>query len=417
MRRLLSISERARRLDAALQRFLGRRPTLARNLALLGFLLLAAVMAGGVVAASEGWRGAQDLVYAAADGSIVAVEPISGETRVLYEGAASENAPGEEPRLAFAPTTAGGSRWLAFSVLSGGREDADARADLYVVDPFREARARLTGAVSGEAFTDPALSPSRSRILAGRAERGAPPNVAVMPWSGSRVSLLDPAAVEGAAQILSAAWISDDALFAWRLASPETLSLVAHDLRERRRVTVYETRDEPVGPLSYRRDSNTVAFAERPRGAPLQGSRLKLLVGDTEMPLRGAGEDLGLYDPSPPAEALDGEAAVMYTDGKAWGVGLLDLESWSFRKTAVRVEPESRYPQVSPDGRFIATYDGAADSITVRRLKDGGLVRRVEGVQPPEAAAARLREDGFDAPPEASWFVPPSFAWRDLEEG
>lgn len=405
----------ARRLDAALAGFLGRRPVLARNLVLLGFLslLLVAVLAAGVGVA--GGRGVEEVVYATRGGSIVAVEPVSGEARVLYEGDASEEAPGESSRLAFAPTTGGGSRWLAFSVLRAGA-GASPRADLYTVDPVRQTRARLTGAGSGEVFAGPAFSPDRVRVLSGRYEVGAVPNVAVMPRSGSSVSLLDPD-LEVSSPVLSAAWISDDALFAWRALSSGTLSLTAHDLRERRRVTVHETEDEPVGPLSYHRDSNTAVLAERPRGAPLQSARLKLLVGDEEMPLSGAGDDLGLYDPSPPASVLDGEMAVVWTDGEAWGVGLLDPESWTFRETAVRVEPGSRHPQISPDGLHVATYDEAAGAITVRRLEDGGLVRRIEGAQPPEAALERLRESGFGIPPETSWFAPPSFAWRSFEEG
>ncbi len=415
MRPVPSIFERARgraqasarRLDAALEGFLGRRPGLTRGgLTFWGFLvlLLVAVLAAGFGAAVGG-RSVEEVVYAARDGSIVAVEPVSGEALTVYEGSASE----EASRFAFVPTTAGGLRWLAFSVLRGGLEEGSPpRADLYTVDPVRQARARLTGAVPGEVFTDPALSPARSRILAVRHESGAPPNVAVMPRSGSRVSLLEPD-LESAAPILSAVWISDDALFAWRASSssPETLSLTAHDLGERRRVTVYETENELVGPLSYHRDSNTAVLAERPRGAPLEKARLKLLVGDEEIPLAGAGDGLGLYDPSPPTRAsvmgLDGQMAVLWTDGEEeWGVGLLDPESWSFRKTAVRVEPESRHPQISPDGLHVATYDEKDDAITVRRLQDGGLVRRIEGAQPPETALARLQESGFEVPPEAS---------------
>lgn len=394
-----TIFERACGLDAALDGVLERRPGLARSPVYFGFLLLLLVglLAVGAGAAVGGDRRAE-IVYATEDGSVVSVEPASGETVPIYEGDARS--------FATAPARTGGSRGLAFSVLRG--EGPSLRGDVYTVDLERRTRARLTSAVPGEAFLHPVFSIGRVRILASRYAEQAP-NVTAMPASGAGSELLDPG--PGATAILGPAWVSDDALYAW-LSTPGKLSLMAHDLFERRRTVIYETQGE-VGPFSYFHGSNTILFAERPRGAGLAGSEIKLLIGDQEVALEGA-DVLGLYDPSPPTAALDDGMAVMWTDGEEWGVGIVDPEARTFHKTAVPVGPGSRYPQISSDGLYVATADGA--SLTVRRLEDGGFVRRIQGVQTPEVAFERLRKAGFDVPSEAAWLAPPSFGWRSLED-
>lgn len=372
----------------------------------MGFLLLVlvgVVAAGGAVLA--GGR-SQEVVFATEGGEIVSVEPVSGEGRgVIYAGEG----------YATAPSRAGGSRSLAFSTLVG--EGRDLRGDVYSVDLVRLTRARLTAAGPGEVYALPEFSPGRSRVLASRYGTDGTYNVSFGPSSGASRSLLEPGPVAG--QALGPVWTSDGALYAWRTVGEDdgTLALTAYDVRERRRVEVLRRSREgvEVGLLSYHADSNTLLFAERDRGAPLAESRIRVLAGSAELPLRGAG-GVGLYDPSAPIAALGGKMAVMWTDGKDAGVGLLDPMSWTFEKTAVGAAPGARYPQVSRDGRLVAVGAESGATVSVSELESGEAVREIGGVQKPRIALDRIRKAGSKVPPEAEELAPPSFGWRSLEE-
>jgi len=373
------------------------------GLMVLGFAALLAVGAAGAGLAVAVEGRSQEVVYATEGGEILAVEPVSGRVREIYTG----------DGYAAYPSRAGGSRSLAFSVLRGSGEDL--RADAYsVVDLVRETRARLTSAAAGRAFLSPEFSDGRSHISTVAYSTGSGPNVLVGPSSGAKLGpLLGAEAVASGAELLGPVWLSDESLYALRVEGEETV-LVVHDLVERRRAAAHETRGVVSGPLSYHEDSNTLIFAERPRGADLSESRVRLFTGTAEGRVRGA-DGLGLYDPSPPIPSLGGKVAVMWTDGEATGVGLLDgANSWSFSKTGMEAESGARYPQVSQDGAMIATAKGEA--ITVREMWSGETVRAIRDAQTPEDAPERLREAGLEVPKEAVETAPPSFGWRSLED-
>jgi hypothetical protein len=400
---LKPLRERYRSLDLSLESFLDRHPSVARNVARYGWMLLLVVAAlvatGGAVTA--GGR-SQEVVYATEDGSIVSMEPVSGAVTTIFEG---------EESYAMGPARAGGSRGISFTALRDS--DGELRGDLYSVDLARGTRALSVRAGAGEVFAFPDFSTDRAWILATRYAEGSPPNVLVLPAGGAAERLLEPD-LPGRPPILGPVWISKEAIYAWRTARPGELALTAYNIHERRQATVYETAGQ-VGLPSYYREANALIFAERPRGAGLAASRLRLLVGTSELPVSGIGE-LGLYDPSPPVASLDDRIAVMWTDGEETGVGLLDPEGRSFGETGILVEEGSRHPRISRDGRYLSTTDAGGSELTVRRMRDGAVVRRVRDLQPPGAATEGMREAGLVVPPEAEWFAPASYSWRSLDD-
>jgi hypothetical protein len=398
-----ALSERAGAFEAALDRFLERRSGLAARTARYGWLALALLaallLAGGATFA--GGR-SQQVVYATEGGSVVALEPEGGTVTPLYEGDAGHYATGVG--------RTGGSRSIAFTVL---REDGgELRGSLYSADLVRETRALLQNAAPGEVLAYPDFAPDRAWVMASRFAAGSPPNVAVLTGSSATSRLLEPDPPAGPA-VLGPTWTSEKALYAWR-TGPDGMALTAYDFFERRQAAVYET-DERVGPASYYFDANALLFAERPRGAGPEESRIRLLVGTGEMDVSGAG-GLGLYDPSPPVTFLDGRISVMWTDRKQTGVGLVDPDGWAFEKTGIAVEEGSRNPRISTDGRYLATTDASGTVLTVRRMDDGDVVRRVEGVQPAEETLRRMRAAGMDVPEEAGWLAPANFGWRSFED-
>jgi len=390
------------RLDAALEAAVERRGGRGRGLALFGFALLLAVgVASAGAAVALGGR-SQEVVYATADGSIVAVEPYSGGRYEIAD-------PGDG--YATAPSENGGSRSLAYSVLRG--EGEDLRGDAYSVDLVRATRARLTAAQPGVVHLFPEFSERRTRISTEAYVRDAAPNVAAGPSSGAEHrALLGAEAARSGVGLLGAAWISDDALYAWRVDPDRGLVPVAHDLLERRSVALERPGRAVLGPPAYHRDSNTLVYAERPEGAPLREARLRLLTGTTEGRVEGG---LGLYDPAPPLPALGGKLAVMWTDGETTGVGLLDPATGSFGKMAVETAAGARHPRISRDGKMVAAFEG--DAVVVRELEGGEVVRKIPDAQRPEAPLDRLRRAGFDVPTEADGLARPSFAWRSFEDG
>lgn len=398
-----SIPERWRALDASLERLLARRPALARGVVRYGWLILlslaALLVAGGAVTA--GGR-SQQVVYATQDGSIVSLEPVSGTKTILYEG--------DDGHYATTPGRTGGSRSIAFTVL---RNDAgELRGSLYGADLVRETRALLQDAEPGEVIAYPDYDTQRKWVLANRFTRDAPPNVEVFTASAATSRLLEPD-LPGAVPILGPAWTAENSIYAWRMGSGKS-TLTAYNFFERRQATVYET-GEQVGSSAYYFDANAFLFAERPRGAGLERSRIKLLAGTGELSISGVG-DLGLYDPSSPVTYLENKIPVLWTDGEKTGVGLIDPDGWTFNKTGVEVEAGSRDPGVSNDGRYVATTSSAGTELTVRKMSDGSVVRRVEDVQPPDTALRRMREAGMRVPKEAGWLRTANFSWRSFED-
>lgn len=390
-------------MSARVDRFLERHPGTARNIVRYGWIVLlvlaALLLAGGMVLA--GGR-SQQIVYATEGGSIVALEPVSGATTTLYEGDAGH--------YATMPGRTGGSRGISFTVLR--EEEGALRGSLYGADLARETRALLENARPGEVLGYPDYAADREWVMANRFTGDSPPNVEVFTASAATGRLLEPDA-PGASAIIGPAWTAERSIYAWK-ASPEKTTLTAYNFFERRQATVYETQDV-VGPSSYYFDGNAFLFAERPRGAGLEESRLKVLVGTGSLSVSGA-EDLGLYDPSPPVTFLDGEIAVIWADGEETGIGMIDPRGWTFSKTGIEVETGSRSPRISNDGLYVATTDSAGEEITVRNMDDGSVVRRVRNAQPPETALKRMRESGIEVPPEAGWLAPPNYGWRSFED-
>ncbi|MDQ4105638.1 MAG: hypothetical protein M3157_00475 [Actinomycetota bacterium] len=391
------------RLDVSLDRLLARRPGLAANTVRYGWALLVAlaILLLAVGAVTAGGR-SQEIIYATQDGSVVSLEPESGAVTEIYAGG-----PGG---YATAPARTGGSRNISFTVL---REDGERlRGDLYKADLVRGTRALTQRAEPGEVFADSALSGDRAWLLASRYSAGAPPNVLVLPASGATERLLEPD-LPGAVPVLGPIWGAENTVYAWRLG-PNGLTLAAYNFFERRQAAAYETTNR-VGTPYYHFDANALIFDERPRGGDLSESRVRLLVGTGELSISGA-EGLGLYDPSPVVPELGDALPVMWTDGEKSGVGLISSDGWRFAKTGITVEPGSRSPRVSRDGSYVATTDAGGTQITVRRMEDGSVVRRVEDLQPPGVVLDRMREAGFEPPEEARWFAP-TFSWRSLEDG
>jgi hypothetical protein len=402
--RVMDGSRLRHRFDASLDRFIARRPELAGNTVRYGWALLAvlAILLLAVGAVTAGGR-SQEIIYATADGSIVSLEPESGAVTEIYGGSPDD--------YATSPARTGG-RNISFTVLRG--DGASLRGDLYSADLVRNTRALTRRAEPSEVFADSSFSGDRIWLLASRYAAGSPPNAMVLPASGATERLLEPDLPADAAPILGPVWGAENVVFAWRLG-PEGLTLTVYNFFERRQAVVYEA-EERVGAPYYYFDSNALVFDERPQGADLSESRVRLLIGTAELPLSGA-EDLGLYDPAPIVPELGDALPVMWTDGEKTGVGLIDPEGWSFSETGITVEPESRSPRVSRDGAYVATTDAAGTTLTVRRMEDGSVVRRVENLQAPGAALDRMREAGFEPPREAGWFAPENFSWRSLDDG
>ncbi|HET7479764.1 MAG TPA: hypothetical protein VFJ72_09665 [Rubrobacteraceae bacterium] len=389
-------------MSAPVDSFLERHPNAARNIARYGWLALlvlaALLLAGGTVLA--GGR-SQQIVYATSDGSIVSLEPVSGSSTILYKGGAGHYAtmPGRT-----------GSRSISFTVL---RDDGGSvRGNLYGADIVRETRALLQDARPGEVFAYPDYAADREWVMANRFTRDTPPNVEVFTASAAASRLLEPD-TPGASALAGPSWTAERSIYAWRVGQEKT-SLTAYNFFERRQAAVYETKDV-VGPASYYFDGNAFLFAERPRGAGLEDSRIKVLVGTGTAKISGVGE-LGLYDPSSPATVLGGKISVIWTDGEKTGIGMIDPRGWTFSKTGIEVAAGSRDPRLSNDGLYVATTDSAGKEITVRRLDDGGVVRRIRDAQPPETAIDRMREAGIKVPEETGWLAPPDYGWRSLED-
>ncbi|CAN5698515.1 hypothetical protein BH24ACT20_BH24ACT20_16170 [soil metagenome] len=389
--------------DSVLDRFISRRPGLAANTVRYGWMLLAALaillLAVGAVTGRER---SQEIIYATEDGSVVSLEPESGEVTEIYDGSPDE--------YATSVTRTGGSRSTSFTVLRG--DGGRLRGDLYSADLVRNTRALTQRAEPGEVLADSSFSGDRTWLLASRYSAGSPANALVLPASGVTQRLLEPD-LPGAVPVLGPVWGAENTAYAWRLG-PDGLTLTAYNFFERRQATVYET-EKKVGTPYYYFDSNTLVFDERPQGADLSESRVKLLVGTGEIPLSGA-EDLGLYDPAPIVPELDDALPVMWTDGKKTGVGLINSKDWSFSKTGITVETGSRNPRVSRDGAYVATTNPDGTVLTVRRMGDGSVVRRVEDLQKPGVALDRMREAGFGPPREAGWFASENFSWRSLDD-
>lgn len=384
--------------------FLARHPGAARNIARYGWVVLlvvaALLLAGGTVLA--GGARSQQVVYATRDGSIVALEPVSGATTTLYKGDAG--------RYATMPGRTGGSRGISFTVLR--EEEGALRGSLYGADLVRETRALLENARPGEVLGYPDYAADREWVMANRFTGDSPPNVEVFTASAATSRLLEPDG-PGASAIIGPAWTAERSIHAWK-PGPEKTTLTAYNFFERRQATVYETRNV-IGPSSYYFDGNAFLFAERPRGAGLEESRLKLRVGTGAFSISGTG-DLGIYDPSPPVTFLDGKIAVIWTDGEKTGIGMVDPRGWAFSKTGIEVEAGSRNPRVSNDGLYVATTDSAGGEITVRNMADGSVVRRIRDAQPPEIALNRMREAGIEVPLAAGWLAPPNYGWRSFED-
>lgn len=399
------ISERLRRFDETLDNFLARRHGAAAGMTLYGWASLL-VLAGLLLAGSAVLAGgrSQEVIYATQNGSLVSLDAESGESREIYTG------DGDADGYATGPSRSGGSRSVAFTVLRGNGEEL--RGDLYSADLVRETRALTERADSREVIAYPDFSKDRGWILANRYTAGSPPNVLALPASGATKRLLEPD-LASARPILAPAWIAEYAIYAWRIGPGET-SLTVYNFLERRQATVYKT-ENWVGVPSYYFDANALLFSERPPGGDLDESRLRLLVGTGTMDVSGMGE-LGLYDVAPPLPELDDKMAVMWTDSEETGIGLIDPNGWSFSKTGITVEPGSRNPRISPEGIYVATTSANGTEMTIRRLKDGNVVRRVEDVQPLDLLPERMREAGLRVPSEAERLVPANFVWKSFED-
>lgn len=399
------LSQTFRKLDGAVDGLLTRRPGLASGLVrygLLAFAALAALLVAVGAASSPPGRG-QEIVYATKDGGISSIQPATGDEYPVY-------AP-KDAGFAAAPLLNGGSRSLSFTVFGG--DGGEFRGDLYGADLARGTKAGLQFARAGEAFIYGGYSGDRQWLMASRFSKDAPPNVAVLASIGAGMRFIEPESA-GTPAILGPAWTAQNSLYTWRKGDGDGLSLTAYNFLEQRQAVVYET-DRRVGLPSYNFESNTIVFDERPSGAPLEEAHIKAIVGTTEGEVSGM-EGLNVYDPSIPVPELDYKMAVLWTDGQKTGVGLLDPNRLTFEKSGVEVEAGSRQPQVSYDGSFVATTDPDGTTVTVRRLDDGSIVRKIEGAQPPGTALEKMREVGMRVPEEAGWFVPASFTWRSFED-
>ncbi|MGH3087350.1 MAG: hypothetical protein ACRDSJ_08535 [Rubrobacteraceae bacterium] len=390
---------RFRRLDEAADGLLARRPRLASGLSRYGFLLLAAFAAFFVAvgAAFPVGRG-QEIVYATGEGDVVATQPATGERTPIHVS----------DGLATAPLLNGGSRNLSYTVL----RDGEFRGDLYGADLARGTRALTRTATAGEVFVHGGYSNDREWLLASRYSDDARPNVVALTASGATMQPVEPGPADSPA-ILGPSWTGLNSLYAWR-KNGGGLSLTAYNFFEERQAVVYETENR-VGLPSYNFESNTIVFDERPVGADLEESRLTAIAGTAEVEVSGT-EGLGVYDPSIPVPELDYDMAVIWTNGDESGVGLFDPSDWTFEKTGVMMERGSRHPQLSYDGTYVATANDEGNTITVRRMDDGSVVRRIEGAQPPDVALAKMREAGLTVPEEAGWLAPPNFTWRSFED-
>ncbi|MGI8539765.1 MAG: hypothetical protein ACR2N0_08305 [Rubrobacteraceae bacterium] len=400
------LSRRLRRLDAATDGFLSRRPKFASGLARYGFLLLAAVAALFIAVGAAAPVGRdQQIVYATDAGEIASIQPETGESLPIH-GSNDEG-------FAAAPLLNGGSRNLSYTVLREGGETL--RGDLYGADLARGTRAMIEAARPNEVFIHGGYSNDRSWLMANRYSGNAAPNAVVLTASGATVEPVEAASSDSPA-ILAPTWTGPNSIYAWRKGDGGALSLAAYNFFEERRAVVYET-EERVGLPSYYSDSNTIVFAERPkRGSDLGDSRLTAIAGTAEVEVSGA-EGLGVYDPSIPVPELDYAMAAMWTDGDETGVGLFDPESWHFEKTDVLVEDGSRHPQISYDGTYVATANAEGAALTVRRMDDGSVVRRIGNLQPPEAALEKMERAGLRVPKEAEEsLAPPNFSWRSVAD-
>lgn len=397
-------SRRFRKLDEAADGFLARRPKLASGLARHGFLLLAAAAALfiAVGAASPVGRG-QEIVYATGEGDISSIQPDTGESFPVH-------GPDDEG-FATAPLLNGGSRNLSFTVLREG-EDA-LRGDLYGADLARGTRAMIEAADPNEVFIHGGYSNDREWLMASRYSGDAQPNAVVLTASGATIEPVEAASPDSPA-ILAPTWTGLSSLYAWRKGDRGKLSLTAYNFFEQRRAVVYET-ESRVGTPSYNPESNTIVFAERPRRDDLGNSRLTAIAGTAEVEVSGA-EGLGVYDPSIPVPEFDDAMAVMWTDGEETGVGLFDPATWEFEKTGIPAEEGSRHPQISYDGTYVATANREGTTLTVRRMDDGSVARRIDNLQPPDTALGKMRRAGLEVPEEAEWLAPPNFSWRSVAD-
>jgi hypothetical protein len=396
------ISRLSYRFDASLQRFIARRPGFAGSTVRYGWMLLVTLgillLAAG---AAVGTGKTQEIVYLTEEGSVVSLEPESGEITEIYAGAPDKYA------TSLARTS---GRSIAFTVL---REDnGRLRGDLYSADLVRSSRALTHRAEFGEVLAGPAFSSDRAWLLASRYAAGSAANVMVLPASGVSERLLEPD-LPGAVPLLGPVWGARNTAVAWRLVDAG-LKLTAYNFFERRQVTLYET-DKRVGSPYYYFDLNALVFDERPKGAELSVSGIKVLVGTSESSVSG-GEGLGLYDSAPAVPSLGDAIPVMWTDGGETGVGLIHPEGFSFSKTGISVEKGGRSPRISNDGSYVATTGASGKDLTVRRMKDGSVVRRVTDLQEPGAALDRMREAGFSVGKQAEWFEPANFSWRSLDD-
>lgn len=394
----------ARRLGAALDRTLERRPKLTAALArygMLAFVVLGAVFIAAGAATPEG-RG-QQIVYAGQDGGIYSVAPEGGERLTIH-------APNDDS-FATAPLLNGGSRSLSFTVFHEG--DGGLRGDLYGADLVRATEALIQTANPGEAFVYGGYSSDREWLMAERFSVESPPNVAVFTASGASRRYVEPEDEADAATVNGASWTARNSLYAWLSGgSRMNFSLTAYDFFERRQAVVYRTENR-VGRASYNFGSNTAVFDERPLGGDLEASRLTALAGTAEMPVSGV-DGIGVYDPSLPIPELDDGMAALWTDGQTTGLGIFDPARWSFERTNIEVEPGSRYPQVSYDGSYLTTLDDSGTTLTVRRMDDGEIVGRIEDIQPPDEAVRMMREAGMNVPDSAEWTAPAPYTWRSF---
>nr|MBA2692649.1 hypothetical protein [Rubrobacter sp.] len=277
----------------------------------------------------------------------------------------------------------------------------------------RGTRAMIEGSAPSEVFIGGGYSSNREWLMASRFSEAASPNAVVLTASGATIEPVEAASPDSPA-ILGPTWTGPSSLYAWRKGDGGSLSLTAYNFFEDRRAVVYET-EERVGIPSYYSDSNTIVFAERPKGSGLEASRLTAIAGTAEVEVSGT-EGMGVYDPSIPVPELDYAMAVMWTDGEDTGIGLFDPESWEFEKTGILVEEGSRNPQISYDGTYVATMNEEGAAITVRRMDDGSFAGRVGGLQSPEAALEMMEGSGIEVPDEAGWFAPPNFTWRSVAD-
>lgn len=396
----------ARMVGARVDALLERRPGFAAGLARYGLVVFAVI--GGLfivagVATPEG-RG-QEIIYASSDGGIYAVAPEGGERTTIYDP--------KDGGFAAAPLLNGGSRSLSFTVFREGGDGL--RGDLYGADLVRGTTSLIQPAEPGEAFIYGGYSSDRALLMAQRFSEERPPNVAVLASSGASRRYIEPED-EGGSAVLGASWTAQNSLYSWLYEADGgdrgAASLTAYNFFERRQAVVYQT-ESRVGRVSYNFDSNTAVFDERPVGAGFEESRLSALAGTEEMTVDGA-DGLGLYDPSLPLPNLDYRMAVLWADGGRSGIGLLDPAKWSFEKTDVTVAKGSRYPQISYDGTYVATLDEDETTLSVRRMDDGRVVNRIEGVQPTGIAIQRMREAGLDVPETAEWAAPALYSWRSF---